>query len=93
MPNVALTCRPWHVSPLLTRIGSLAQDKDALEDFFNSTNGPQWSRKEGWRQASDLNNWEGVRVRGGRVVWLTKNKHKITGKDYVASYYEVLHLY
>lgn len=83
-PNLPIGFNVW---PLLTRLGSIAQDEEALRDFFNDTNGPQWSQKEGWLQSRDLHQWIGVRVKKGRVVWLLKNQHNVTGKKaYVPVY-------
>ena len=54
----------------------VAEDKAALEAFYDATNGSSWTINTNWKTGAQLSTWEGVTTDGvGRVtaVWLAYN--------------------
>jgi len=55
-------------------------EKQALEALYNSTNGADWVRKDGWNTDIPLSEWEGVTVdEEGRVVRLDLTGNQLSG--------------
>ena len=56
------------------------QDRAALVDLYNSTNGPGWTNKTNWLQGDSPCNWFGVTCDGnGRVTKLNMVNNNMTG--------------
>lgn len=53
------------------------QEKQALEDLYESTNGPHWVRK--WEMTSPVAQWYGVKVAGGHVVEINLFRNNLMG--------------
>ncbi|CAN0281496.1 unnamed protein product [Scytosiphon promiscuus] len=54
-------------------------DRDILLVLYRSTDGPNWTRKEGWNTGADLSEWHGVEVYEGRVVKLSLGNNNLRG--------------
>ena len=52
---------------------------EALVALYNSTNGPGWSRNDGWLTASTPCNWYGVTCETGHVVYLGLDSNQLSG--------------
>ena len=58
----------------------LASDRLALEAFFKSTGGAEWTEKEGWMTDAELGDWHGVTVdKEGRVTELVLEDNGLAG--------------
>ena len=67
--------------------GELAQDRDALIDLYNSTNGDNWTNSTGWKDADGnfnpvvSNDWYGITVDGeGYVVAIRLGINNLNGQ-------------
>ncbi|MBI3883037.1 MAG: hypothetical protein HY305_02155, partial [Sphingobacteriales bacterium] len=60
---------------------TLLTDSLSLVDFYNSTNGPNWTNKNNWLTTAPLSTWENVTINNGRVTEFTPWDYngKITG--------------
>jgi hypothetical protein len=57
-----------------------ASDRLALEAFFKSTGGADWTEKEGWMTDAELGDWHGVEVdEEGRVIKLDLQNNGLAG--------------
>lgn len=57
------------------------QDRVALVDFYNTTNGNNWKNKTNWCSEQPLSEWYGIKVNEqGRVVVLSLGSNNLTGK-------------
>ncbi|MDE2783399.1 MAG: Ig-like domain-containing protein [Gemmatimonadota bacterium] len=55
-------------------------DKQALQDFYDATNGGSWTRSDGWLEDEDLDRWHGVRIDSiGRVSGLDLSGNGLSG--------------
>src|SRR5688572_15290694 len=54
------------------------QDSIALVDLYDSTNGENWSTKDGWKQGP-VNTWYGVVVTDGRITQLYLAENNLNG--------------
>lgn len=55
-------------------------DSLALADFYHSTNGGEWTNKQGWLQSPNLANWHGVTVENGRVIEIDLADNNLSGR-------------
>jgi Leucine-rich repeat (LRR) protein len=56
-------------------------DKEALEAFYDATNGSGWTRSDGWLDDENLDRWHGVRTDSiGRVSGLDLNNNGLSGQ-------------
>ncbi|GEM_PF-6089412 len=53
-------------------------DKTVLEEFYNSTDGPNWTNHNNWL-SDELNDWFGVTVSGDRVTQLKLKTNALDG--------------
>ncbi|MDE2753839.1 MAG: hypothetical protein OXI83_14785, partial [Gemmatimonadota bacterium] len=55
-------------------------DKQALRDFFDATNGANWTQSDGWMEDENLDRWHGVRTDSiGRVAGLDLSGNGLSG--------------
>ncbi len=55
-------------------------DRDALEAFYNATDGPSWTNNTNWLSAAPLNTWVGVETdAAGRVTELNLGSNQLAG--------------
>jgi len=60
---------------------AIADDRAALEAFYEATGGPRWERKENWLTDAPLGDWEGVTTDAhGRVVELNLSYNFLSGR-------------
>lgn len=57
-----------------------AQDLNALEALYHATGGDQWKRNDGWLSNAPLEDWYGLRVSNGRVIFLELDDNNLTGE-------------
>ncbi|MDR2012055.1 MAG: hypothetical protein LBQ20_03220 [Rhodanobacter sp.] len=55
-------------------------ERAALLDFFTSTNGPKWRKRDGWSTDAPVGTWCGVTVEEGHVVALDLRRHRLAGQ-------------
>lgn len=51
----------------------------ALVSFYNSTDGPHWTFKQGWLETSQPCNWSGVTCSDGHVMVIALNYNELRG--------------
>ena len=56
-----------------------ASECAALEALYNSTDGPNWSRNDGWMVSPTPCSWYGVACSGGHVTQLSLISNRLTG--------------
>ena len=54
-------------------------DREILEIFYEATGGDDWTDKTNWLSDEDLDEWYGVRLRGGRVRSLSLGENNLDG--------------
>ncbi len=55
-------------------------DRQALESFYEATDGPNWTRSDGWLEDGNLDQWHGVQTDSiGRVSGLDLNSNGLSG--------------
>ena len=58
----------------------LPEERAALEVFYESTDGPGWTRSTNWKTAAALGQWHGVTTDvEGRVIWLDLQGNSLSG--------------
>ncbi|MYD46302.1 MAG: hypothetical protein F4W92_08125 [Gammaproteobacteria bacterium] len=57
-----------------------AQDREALEAIYHATGGDEWKHNEGWLTKAPLEDWYGLRLNNGRVIYLELNDNNLTGE-------------
>ena len=72
---------PWSASASGTPVASAAsQDRAALVEFYNATNGANWTNNTNWNSSAPLDQWYGVSTdSNGRVTYLYLNDNQLTG--------------
>ncbi|MBV6647104.1 MAG: cadherin domain-containing protein, partial [Cyclobacteriaceae bacterium] len=61
------------------RVTTLERDRLALNDLFNSTNGPAWTASSNWGGTTVDDTWTGIRIENGRVVEVQLPGNNIQG--------------
>ena len=69
----------WSASATGTPVAATSQDRAALVEFYNATNGANWNNNTNWNSSAPLNQWHGVSTNNGRVVVLHLNDNQLTG--------------
>jgi len=64
-------------------------ERDALVDFYQSTNGPQWTAQ--WDLSKPVSTWHGIRVQNGSVVSVSLFRNNLRG-TLPESIVELVHL-
>ena len=60
--------------------GDNDEDRAALVEFYNATNGPNWATNTNWSSGAPLDQWYGVVTDGqGRVVSLSLTQNQLSG--------------
>src|SRR5947208_1651892 len=54
-------------------------DSLALVDFYNSTNGANWSNHSNWLSQQPVSSWYGITVNSGRVSSINLTDNKLSG--------------
>ena len=69
----------------LTRLGSTETDRKIIVQLYQSTNGNNWYRQDGWDDNDlDLGSWFGVKTNDeGQVVELNLGNNNLRGKKSV----------
>ncbi len=56
-------------------------DRQALESFYEATDGPNWTRSDGWLEDRDLGQWHGVQTDSiGRISALDLSSNGLSGQ-------------
>ena len=55
-------------------------ERKALIEFFNATNGPEWKYSTNWCSEEPLSQWYGVGTESGHVVTLNLGGNGLKGK-------------
>ena len=73
---------PWSASATGTPVsagGESEEDRAALVELYNATDGPSWSNNRNWNTDAPLGDWHGVSTAGGRVTHLRLHENELTG--------------
>lgn len=55
------------------------EEKQALVDLFNATDGPNWNKYRRWDLSADVTKWKGVKIKDGHVIELNLSGFKLRG--------------
>ena len=71
----------WSASATGTPVAAVDNDdRAALVDLYNATNGASWTNSTNWNTSEPLDTWHGVTTDGnGRVTWLSLAANQLTG--------------
>lgn len=67
-------------SALAQEVEESAQDREALEAIYHATGGDEWNQNEGWLTKAPLEDWYGLRLNNGRVIYLELDDNNLTGE-------------
>ncbi len=73
---------PWSASATGTPVsagGESEEDRAALVELYNATDGPNWSNNRNWNSDAPLGDWHGVSTAGGRVTHLLLHDNGLSG--------------
>ena len=68
---------PWSASATGTPMA--VGDRAVLIEFYNATDGPNWTNNRNWNSDAPLGDWHGVSTAGGRVTRLLLHENRLTG--------------
>ncbi|MFD1064041.1 T9SS type A sorting domain-containing protein [Winogradskyella litorisediminis] len=54
-------------------------DRDALINFYNNNDGPNWNNNTNWNTSNAVGSWFGLEVENGRVVGINLSNNNLTG--------------
>ena len=74
----------WSASATGTPVASVSEDRAVLVEFYNATNGPNWTNNTNWNSSAPVDQWYGVSTdAGGRVTGLLLPENGLTGSGSV----------
>ena len=59
---------------------STAGDRDALVALYHAMGGEEWTHNDSWLSDAPLEDWYGLRVSNGRVIYLELDDNNLTGE-------------
>ena len=69
------------LSPGDTGVGPASTDREALEAFYDSTGGANWTNRTNWETSAPLGQWHGVTTDAdGRVTHVLLRRNNLTGR-------------
>ena len=70
------------------------KDREALTEFYETTNGDEWTDNSGWLSDEPLNRWHGISTQDGRVTGISLTANGLTGQvpAAVGDLSELIHL-
>src|SRR3954468_1628608 len=81
--NVTLCCILLAIAASLFASPSKAQvnvnDSLALVDFYNSTDGPNWTQNDNWLTEKPVSSWQGIIVTDNRVTAIYLYYNRLRG--------------
>ena len=70
----------WSASATGTPAAATSEDRAALVEFYNATNGANWTNNTNWNSSEPLERWYGVSTdESGRVTALDLRNNQLTG--------------
>jgi hypothetical protein len=76
--SIAITTLCIHINTTIFAQAVNVQDSLALVDFYNSTDGPHWTKHDNWL-TDPVSSWYGITVTDTRVTYIRLSNNNLTG--------------